>query len=329
LRVFKSLDHPQNYYFCIELLQSKIQVKTKPALKELLKMKKFIVSTDSGCDFPGKLLAGRDIAVFPMKYSIDGVEFTDRMDPSEAPAFYDRMRAGAVPATSQITPMDFLDFWSGLLEKHNLPIVHISLGSAISGTYDNGLKALEMLKEKRTDARIFHIDSTLASLSYGMLALEAAEMRDAGRSAEECVAYIEELKPRISAFYTTDDLVYLQRSGRLSKASAVIGSALNINPLLYLDRDGHLLVKEKIRGRKKALKRIYELAHEWVIDPEEQELYICHSDCKPEEIQVFADTLMAENPFKTYHVYSIGPIIGSHTGPGLIAVFVVGKPRGD
>lgn len=290
-------------------------------------MNQFCITTDSGCDFPASLLAEHHITAFPMRYAIDGVEFQDRMDPADMPGFYDKMRAGAAPVTSQMNPVDFLELWSRVYNECRLPILHIALGSAISGTYASGVQARKLFLEQHPDARVYVIDSTLASMSYGMLALAAANMRDAGTSVEDSLARLEELKHHIQAYFTTDDLTYLHRSGRVSKASAVVASALNINPLLKLDKDGRLVVIEKIRGRRKALARIFEITRELVIDPQQQTLYICHSDCKPEELQTFADTLIAQNQFKAVYVNFIGPIVGSHTGPGLVSAFFIGQPR--
>jgi len=290
-------------------------------------MTEFCITTDSGCDFPASLLAEHHIIAFPMRYAIDGVEFQDRMDPADMPGFYDKMRAGAAPVTSQMNPVDFLELWSKVYSECHLPIIHIALGSAISGTYASGVQARQMFLEQHPDASVFVIDSTLASMSYGILALAAAKLRDAGTSVEDSLSRLEELKHRIQAYFTTDDLTYLHRSGRVSKASAVVASALNINPLLKLDKDGRLVVIEKIRGRKKALNRIYELVSELVINPQQQTLYICHSDCKPEELKTIADTLVARNGFTGSYVNFIGPIVGSHTGPGLVSVFFIGQPR--
>lgn len=290
-------------------------------------MTNFCITTDSGCDFPASLLAEHNLYAFPMRYAIDGVEFQDRMDPVDMPGFYDKMRSGAAPVTSQMNPVDFLELWSKVYNQCHLPIIHIALGSAISGTYASGVQARQMFLEQHPDASVSVIDSTLASMSYGILALEAAKLRDAGGSVEDSLARLEELKHHIQAYFTTDDLTYLHRSGRVSKASAVVASALNINPLLKLDQAGRLVVIEKIRGRKKALTRIYELTRELVTDPQQQTLYICHSDCKPEEVKTFADTLIAQNGFKASYVNFIGPIIGSHTGPGLITAFFIGQPR--
>ena len=285
----------------------------------------FIVTTDSGCDLPYSLLKERDIIPFPIKYELDGKVHEDTMLHEDCRRFYDDMRKGAVPKTSQINIMEFVDFWRPIAER-GLPIVHVCLGSGISGTYDNGLTAVELLNEQLPEAQIHLVDSTLASVGYGMLALKAADMRDENKTPEECVEWLNENKSKINTYYTTSDLTYLYRSGRVSRTGMMIARALNINPILKLDLEGHLKVIEKVRGRKNTIKRIHEIVDEVVLNPEEQVLYICHSDI-PEEAREFGEGLKTQFGFKDVYYTYIGMTIGSHAGPGLMAAFFYGKPR--
>ncbi|MDD5659572.1 MAG: DegV family protein, partial [Actinomycetota bacterium] len=255
-------------------------------------MERFCVSTDSGCDLPADYCKKRDISAYHMKYVIDGEELSDVMMPEDCREFYEKMRKGAVPKTSQMTPYEFVAYWTELWQKYKLPIVHIAMGSGISGTYSNSTMAKKIFSEKNQDASIFLVDSTLASIGYGMLAINAADMRDDGKTAGECAEWLENNKIFINTYYTTDDLKYLYRSGRVSKTGAILGTALNINPILNLDRDGHLIVREKARGRKKAIQRIYDIIEKLVVDPQNQTVYICHSDCS-EEAASFSENLIA------------------------------------
>ncbi len=290
-------------------------------------MGKFCVATDSGCDLPAAFCREKGIHACPMRYSITGTEYLDRMDPELGRAFYDRMRNGEVPTTSQMTPFEFINFWSELLEQSQLPIVHIAMGSGISGTYANAVIAKDMFLENHPNAQIYLCDSTLASIGYGMLCVIAAEARDAGKTPEECLEELERRKAFINTYYTTNDLKYLHRSGRVSTAGIIVATALNINPILNLDLEGHLIVREKIRGRKHALERIYQIVGERVIEARRQTVYICHSDCAPEEVQCFSDTLIERFGFQGSFINYIGPTIGSHSGPGLIAAFFEGQKR--
>jgi DegV family protein with EDD domain len=262
-----------------------------------------------------------------MKYAIDEREYIDQMTPEDCTAFYNRMREGAVPHTGQMTPYEFIEFWSELVTELHLPIVHIAMGSGISGTFYNALAARNMFNEEHPEAPVFVVDSTLASIGYGMLCVWAADLRDAEETPEVCVEHLDSRKILINTYYTTDDLKYLYRSGRVSRTGAIIGTALNICPILDLDKEGHLIVQEKIRGRKRALNRIYDIVQDRVVNPAEQTVYICHSDCPTEEVEAFSKTLVTRFGFQDSFINYIGPTIGSHSGPGLIAAFFLGKPR--
>ncbi len=288
-------------------------------------MQKFIVTTDSGCDLPIELLTERGIAVAKFSYEINGEIFYDTMVAEDFHDFYERMRKGAAPKTSQLTSLEFTEFFEPLL-KEGLPILHVCVGSAVSGTYLNALNAAKTLKEKHPESNVYILDSALCSTGYGMLALKAAEMRDEGKTAEECFDYLQKRKLNVNTWYTTDELKYLKRSGRCSGASAVIGTLLKICPVLNLDAKGHLIVQERVRGLDKTLKRIRDIIEETAENPSESTLYVCHSDI-PEKAKEFGEMLKTELGFKEVYYTYIGTIIGAHCGPGLMAAFYYGTPR--
>lgn len=288
-------------------------------------MEKFIVTTDSGCDLSGEYCESLGIVPLKMCWTAGEENITDTMVPTELKAFYDGMRSGTEPKTSQVTPYQYIEFWTPLLER-KLPIVHIALGSAISGTYANGVKAAEMMREEHPDCIIHVVDSTLASVGYGMLAINAAKMRDEGFTPEQCVAELERTKASVNTIYTTGDLTYLYRSGRVSRTGMVVAHALNIWPILRLNIEGTLLVTAKERGKKHTLDRINKIIEEAVLEPEKQTLYICHSDI-PEEAREFGESLKELFGFKDVFYTYIGTTIGSNCGPGLMAAFFTGKDR--
>lgn len=288
-------------------------------------MEKFIVTTDSGCDLSGEYCESLGIVPLKMCWTAGEENITDTMVPTELKAFYDGMRSGMEPKTSQVTPYQYIEFWTPLLER-KLPIVHIALGSAISGTYANGVKAAEMMREEHPDCVIHVVDSTLASVGYGMLAINAAKMRDEGFTPEQCVAELERTKASVNTIYTTGDLTYLYRSGRVSRTGMVVAHALNIWPILRLNIEGTLLVTAKERGKKHTLDRINKIIEEAVLEPEKQTLYICHSDI-PEEAREFGESLKELFGFKDVFYTYIGTTIGSNCGPGLMAAFFTGKDR--
>lgn len=286
----------------------------------------FRVATDSGCDLPMSLCREKNIFPLQLNYFIDDTPYIDTMEPADCHTFYEKMRAGLVPRTSQINPEQYIDFWEELWLQGTGPIVHISLGSGISGTFSSGLIARDMFLDSHPGAKIFVVDSTLASVGYGMLSLEAARLRDEGASAEECVRWLEEHKANVNTYYTTGDLTYLYRSGRVSRAGMTIAHALNIWPILRLDIEGHLLVSEKARGKKNTISRIHKIVDELCLNPSEQTLFICHSDIY-DEAKAFGEELKAEFGFKDVYYTYIGCTIGTHSGPGLMAAFFFGKPR--
>lgn len=288
-------------------------------------MSKFLVTTDSGCDLPLSFCQSRRIIPIAMNYAIGEAEFTDTMDPADLKAFYDGMRAGDAPQTSQVSPYRFVEFWTPLLDE-GLPIVHISLGSGISGTFSSAVTAAKFIADEHPGADIRVIDSTLASVGYGMLAIMAADLRGSGGSADECQSALEAVKGNINTYYTTGDLTYLYRSGRVSKTGMTIAKALNIWPILNLDLDGHLIVQAKERGKKKTIEHIHDTISKLCIDPENQTLYICHSDIEDEARQ-FGEEIKEKFGFRDVFYTYIGTTIGSNCGPGLMAAFFVGQKR--
>lgn len=288
-------------------------------------MSKFIVCTDSGCDLPMDVLQQHGIVPLRLKYEIDGKEYRDTMLHEDCHEFYEKMRAGAVPKTSQVNLFDYVSFWKELLDR-GLPIVHISLGSGVSGTYNNGRIAAEELMNEIPGAEIHIVDSTLCSVGYGMLALKAAEMRDEGADAAQCAAWLDEHKSEINTWYTTDELKYLYRSGRVSRVGMIVGTALNICPILNLDLEGHLIVQDKVRGTRATIRRIHEIVGRLITDPDKQTAYVCHSDI-PEKAREFGEAIKEEFGIAEMKYTYIGPTIGSNCGPGLMAVFFWGKPR--
>lgn len=261
-----------------------------------------------------------------MKYTIGDEVFTDTMREEDAKAFYQKMRAGAMPRTSSVNPEEYLAFWETLFAESDLPVVHICLGSGISGTYQNGLFAQEMFLASHPEARLFVVDSLGASASYGLLAVEAARLRDEGKTAEECVDWICANRTRCNAYYTTGDLKWLYYGGRVSRTGMTVAHALNIWPIMDLADDGRLVAREKVRGKKQTFDRIARLVAERVEDAGSQTLYLCHAD-NPEEAAAFAERLRTECGFAGVMCGYIGSTIGTHTGPGLITLFFLGKER--
>ena len=285
----------------------------------------YIVATDSGCDLSLEVCRERGIHALFMKYTMDGQTETDTMRAEDLKEFYRKMAAGSSVQTSAVNVGDYLEFWTPLL-AHQLPIVHVAMGTGISCSYQNALLAREQILIDHPDAEIYVVDSLGASLSYGMLALDAARMRDEGATPQQCVAWLEEHRHHANPYYTTGDLEYLYRGGRVSRTGLVIARALNIWPILNLNDKGELKVIEKSRGRKKTYDRICQIIKEDAVDPASQTLYISHADAL-EEATHFAEQIKAAVGFRDIFYSTIGATIGAHTGPGLVAAFYYGHDR--
>lgn len=286
----------------------------------------FRIMVDSSCDLPLELCEKLNILTIKMHYAIDDDIFVDTMIDSDCKNFYQKMRDGKVPHSSQINTENFIQTWRELFKDNNSPIIYISLGSEISGTYFSAVKAAETLKEEDPKYNIFVVNSAAACLAHGLLALKAAELRNSGKSCEECVAWLEDNKHTVNTFYTTDTLTYFYRSGRVSKTGMIISKALGINPILNLNYEGKLIVVDKARGKKQTIKSIVQKIKDTVIDPENQTFYVGHADALDEALE-FVKEIKKEIKFKDVYYTFIGPTIGSNCGPGVKAFFYFGKTR--
>ena len=288
-------------------------------------MSEYIITTDSGSDLTAELYQKHGIIPIMMEYELDGKMHQDTPDEKEIKKFYDSMREGAAPKTTQINADRMSDFFTDLIAQHKKPVLHIALGSGISGTCHNSMAAAKEVSEK-TGVKITVIDSIGASLADGMLCILASENRKNGMSLEDNAEYINNIKHKINVYFTTNTLTYLHRGGRVSKTSAVLGHMLGINPVLTLDKEGHLIVCDKVRGEKNTFKNITEKIAATVTEPKSSTLYISHSDCYDKAVKV-GEQIKTELGFKDVVITNIGTIIGAHTGPGLIAIFYNGKER--
>lgn len=286
----------------------------------------FRIMVDSSCDLPLELCEKLNILTIKMHYAIDDDIFVDTMIDSDCKNFYQKMRDGKVPHSSQINTENFIQTWKELFKEDSSPIIYISLGSEISGTYFSAVKAAETLKEEDTKYKIFVVNSAAACLAHGLLALKAAELRNSGKSCEECVAWLEDNKHTVNTFYTTDTLTYFYRSGRVSKTGMIISKALGINPILNLNYEGKLIVVDKARGKKQTIKSIVQKIKDTVIEPENQTFYVGHADALDEALE-FVKEIKKEIKFKDVYYTFIGPTIGSNCGPGVKAFFYFGKTR--
>jgi len=259
-----------------------------------------------------------------MPYDIDGKPHNDGYWADISPKeFYEALRGGSVVRTSQITPVTFASFFTEYA-KQGRALLFLVLSGGLSSTYQNTVVALREVKESYPNCQIYPIDSVMATSGTGLLAMLAVKKRDEGWSAGETAAWLEKKKQSCLAFFTVDDLMYLHRGGRLSKLSAVTGSLLGIKPILNVSPGGTLQLKEKVRGRKAAMKLMVNQILR-TVEPGTalDTILVNHSDC-PEDAQTFAGFIKAAVPVRQIVIVMLGPIIGAHLGPGAVTLLYEG-----
>ena len=285
----------------------------------------YIITADSGCDLSAEFIKIINVLPIHMKYSIDDVEYTDTMKPEDLEEFFNRMVEGKMPKTAQINQVDYIAFWEPLLKEGN-DILHIAMSSGISGTYNNGRLAAQELCEKYPERKITVIDSLMTSTGNGLMIIEAAKMRDDGKSFEEVGEWCENNRRCIHAAFTTDDITYLQRGGRVSKAGLVLSKALHIYPVMHVNGEGELKVFAKARGTAGAWNTIVNYIKDNGIDVENQTVYVSDA-ANSEGGKKLGEFIKNECGFKDVFYSRIGTIIGAHTGPALLSIFFMGKAR--
>ena len=284
------------------------------------------IVTDSSCDLGINFIEENNIELIPLLLNLDGETLKDDLGKSLGyREFYEKLRAGSMPSTSQINIYTFEEKFKELLDK-GYEILYIGLSSALSGTFNSANMARNNILEENPNAKIAVVDSISVSMGLGMLIKKAYEMINEGKMLEEIVQWIEENKNKVIHAILVDDLKHLKRGGRVSASTAAVGSILNIKPLLKLNNSGAVEAAEKVKGKKKALKRLASIVKEKAINIENEILYIMHGDAL-EEAQYLKEMILQELNFKDVKVEYIGTVIGTHGGPGTIATVFWGNER--
>ena len=284
------------------------------------------IVTDSSCDLGINFIEENNIELIPLLLNLDGETLKDDLGKSLGyREFYEKLRAGSMPSTSQINIYTFEEKFKELLDK-GYEILYIGLSSALSGTFNSANMARNNILEENPNAKIAVVDSISVSMGLGMLIKKAYEMINEGKMLEEIVQWIEENKNKVIHAILVDDLKHLKRGGRVSASTAAVGSILNIKPLLKLNNSGAVEAAEKVKGKKKALKRLASIVKEKAINIENEILYIMHGDAL-EEAQYLKEMILQELNFKDVKVEYIGTVIGTHGGPGTIAAVFCGNER--
>ncbi len=288
-------------------------------------MKSFVILTDSGSDLSHNLATKNNIDIVNLTVRVEDQEYDGVNKKISTSELYELMKKGQSPKTSQVSPENAEQFFEKYL-KQNLDIIHICLSGQISGTYNSCTIAAMNLREKYPERKIEIIDSLSASLGLGLLVLLASKQREENKSFDEVKNFIEEKKHKICHIFTVDDLVYLQRGGRVSKTEAVIGSLIGIKPILSCDDRGYLVPIAKARGRKNSLLSVIAEIKKVIDTDSENILAISHGNCI-DDVDFISKKLKDELNIDDIIINDLGPTIGSHAGPGTIAVFCIAKNR--
>lgn len=281
----------------------------------------FTIMTDSGCDVAAELLKEWDVRCARLTFhKTDGVEDANATDDSKA--FYDAMRAGEVFKTSAVNVQGFLELMETELQQGH-DILYIGFSSGLSSTSPAAQSAAQELAASYPDRKIIAIDTLCASTGFGMIVMKAKEMREAGADMDTVAAEVQRVMVNQCHWFTVDDLVYLKRGGRISAAAALAGAVLGIKPVMHVDDEGHLVPVTKVRGRKHSIMALAQKYDELAVAPD---FCISHGDC-------IDDALYLEKLIHDKHgvsaklISDVGPVIGSHSGPGTLALFFEGQHR--
>ncbi len=290
----------------------------------------FWILTDACCDLPAEYINRQHfLKVVPMVYNVNDSECLH--DPLNTDSdirtrdFYNQMRSGAMTHTAQINEQVWTEYTEPLLKK-GYDVLILAFSSGLSSTAHSASKAAEALSEKYPDRRVVSVDSLCASTGEGLFVHHVIRYRDQGEghSLEECAQYASEIRHRIIHWFTVEDMVYLKRGGRISAASYIAATMLNIKPVLNVDPKGHLVNRMKVMGRKSSLKALLSMVGKYADHPEEQVFFIGHGDCAEDAAWV-AEKLRRDFGVKEIMTGYIGPVIGAHAGPGTLAVFFMDK----
>ncbi len=277
-----------------------------------MKEKDYVILTDSTTDISQEIADEIDVKVWPMQFELDGLTYRNFPDEREMKSdeFYDIMRKGKMPKTSQINVVDFCEYFS----------------EGLSGTYNNSLIAIEELKGRYPDRKIISVDSLAASMGEGLLVYLAAQQKKKGMGLEELAKWVEDNRLHLCHWFTVDDLHHLKRGGRVSPATAIVGSALNIKPVLHVDDEGHLINMSKVRGRKASLNAMVDQMVETYTDQFDT-VMICQGGCRDDAEYLAGEVKKRVKGVKKIIMGNIGPVIGAHAGPGVLALFFYGDHR--
>ena len=287
-------------------------------------MNKYVIITDSSSDLTPDILSDPALSLLQLNVLVEGEEARPNCD-VDIKEFYGKLRAKLGATTSAVNIDNFLALFESYL-KDGFDVLYLGFSSGLSGTYNAGLVAAKELAEKYPERKIYALDTLAASLGQGLLVNYAVNMKNDGADIDTVRDFIEENKLHLCHWFTVDDLFFLKRGGRVSAATAVVGSMLSIKPVLHVDNKGRLISVSKARGRKAAIDALFDKMKQTAIDPEGQTVFISHGDVI-EDAEYLANRIRNELHVKEVKIGYVGPVIGAHAGPGVLALFFIGSER--
>jgi DegV family protein with EDD domain len=290
-------------------------------------MSDYVIVSDATLDLPMNIIEENSLRIIPMGVNIDNEEYSHYPDERELAIedFYQKIKAGAVPHTTQITPITFMNYFEEIL-KQGLDIIYIAFSSGLSGTYNTSQIVKRELMEEYPERKIYCIDSLCASVGEGILVYNAALQQRNGLSIEELRDWVEQNKRRARHWFTVKDLYHLKRGGRVTSIEAFVGTALKIRPVLSTDETGKLTVISKLRGSRAELDFLVTKLEQEGVDLSSQTVIIGHGD-DLQQAQELERLVRGKNLVKDVIISKIGPVIGTHTGPGMLALVFMGDEK--
>ncbi len=290
-------------------------------------MDNYVILTDSCCDLSEELMREMDVQYIPMRFTMEDKTYENWLDGRQmaTDAFYGKLRGGTMATTSAINPSDWVAAMEPILEAGQ-DILVIAFSSGLSSTYQAATMAAEEMLERHPARKVLVVDSLCASSGEGLLVWHAAQKRKEGGSIESVRDWLEQNKLHLAHWFTVEDLNFLKRGGRVSATTALVGTVLGIKPVLHVDDEGHLINVDKARGRKSSLNALLDRMEKSALPAGGGTVFISHGD-SPTDAQYVADQVKSRLHVNDVRIFSIGPVIGSHSGPGTIALFFLAKQR--
>ena len=292
-----------------------------------MNMSDYVIMTDSCCDLSAELAAELELEVLPLRLELEGRSYRNLLDGGEIgfQEFYAKVRSGAMPVTSAVNVGEFDAAMRPILEAGK-DVLCLCFSSALSTTYQSAVIAGRELEEAFPERKVRVVDSLCASMGQGLLVWLCAQEKKKGKTLEEVLDFAEGAKGNICHWFTVDDLNHLKRGGRVSAAAALFGTMLSVKPVLHVDSRGRLIPMEKCRGRKASLLALVDHMEKTAVEPERYPVFISHGDCR-EDAEFVAEEVRRRLGVREVYIHYVGPVIGSHTGAGVMTLFFVGRER--